>query len=457
MNKRSWGGGVVALVAAAGMVVTALSATAETGTTPAPGNTCANPLLASAISGWGILRGTSQQRVALPAGDHPAAGHAYQLEARAGNQWNGNLSFYLPQQRVVPGEKWEFAVDQRIDTFGADPGGRARMEVDWYAADGAYLGQHAGTWLPLTAGSPADWARIATTATAPSNAARANVLTDLELGSGSRVLWAGTACDYRKDPGSSTPTPPTPTPPGDQTSAAVKLNWGTPHGSSDEFNYVGVPDPAKWSLPSGSDNQGNKPGCWNGHNGNGWRCEANSRADGNVLVMTGEANGETGWLRSKHSADYGRWEVRSRSRNVGTSGGLYHVLHLLWPSSERWPEDGEYDWLEYTNPDANCAEAWLHYPHVAGISTQQEHAEKCPVDMKQWHNFAFEWTPQHVKGFIDGVPWFTYANGANSQRRNMQDMQPFGRYTMQLDNFTGDGGLRPAVFEMDSYRYYPLR
>src|SRR5690606_22671505 len=49
----------------------------------------------------------------------------------------------------------------------------------------------------------------------------------------------------------------------DGVQAAVVHNWGPPLAQwSDEFQYDGVPDPAKWSLP-GED--------WEGHGGNGRR------------------------------------------------------------------------------------------------------------------------------------------------------------------------------------------
>jgi beta-glucanase (GH16 family) len=236
--------------------------------------------------------------------------------------------------------------------------------------------------------------------------------------------------------------------PADEGSAAENFEWGSPLvNASDEFNYEGSPDPLKWRLPPA--------GCWEGHAGNGRRCAENTTVNGTVAVMVRESNGDTGWMRSNHHTRYGRWEVRSRSKNNGGSGGLYHVLHLIWPTGERWPDEGEYDWVEYVDPDAQCLEAFIHYPHP-NLPVQQEHAEICPVDMNDWNNFAFEWTPDHVKGFVNGVEWFHFADGGGPNgRSDIQDM-PSGAYTMQLDNFTGDGGLRPAVYEMDWYRFYPL-
>jgi hypothetical protein len=239
--------------------------------------------------------------------------------------------------------------------------------------------------------------------------------------------------------------------PGDQSQAAVRYGWGAPLPISDEFDHAGPVDPVKWAVPSG--NEGGTPGCWPGHAGNGRRCAKNSTVADGIMTMRGEANGDTGWLRQKLDRQYGRWEIRSRSRNIGTSGGLYHVLHLIWPTSGMRLVDGEYDWVEYSNPDAQCLQAFLHYPKSP--TDKKERRERCPVDMTQWHNFAFEWTSAGLVGYVDGVEWFRLSGGANADRGDIQAM-PSGHLNIQLDNFTGESGLRPAVFEVDWVRFYDV-
>jgi hypothetical protein len=106
-------------------------------------------------------------------------------------------------------------------------------------------------------------------------------------------------------------------------------------------------------------------------------------------------------------------------------------------------------------PGAQCAEAFIHYPHPPTVPVQQEFAQQCPLDLTEWHNFAIEWTPDHIKGFIDGDEWFHFENGGNQDRSNIQDA-PFPMHqTIQLDNFFGDD-LQEAVFEVDWIRIYEL-
>ncbi|MEJ2857572.1 MULTISPECIES: polysaccharide lyase family 7 protein [unclassified Saccharothrix] len=235
----------------------------------------------------------------------------------------------------------------------------------------------------------------------------------------------------------------------DQTQAAVRHGWGTPQPISDEFDYTGPVDPAKWAVPSGD--VGGTAGCWAGHANNGRRCAKNSTVANGIMTMLGEANGDTGWLRQKLDIQYGRWEIRSRSRNTGATGGLYHPLHLIWPTAGNRLENGEYDWVEYSDPDAQCLTAFLHYPKSP--TDKKERRDLCPVDMTQWHNFAFEWTAQGLVGYVDGVEWFRLSGGANADRGDIQAM-PSGHLNIQLDNFTGSSGLRPAVFEVDWVRFY---
>ncbi|WP_255955945.1 polysaccharide lyase family 7 protein [Streptomyces odontomachi] len=237
----------------------------------------------------------------------------------------------------------------------------------------------------------------------------------------------------------------------DGTQAAVEYGWGDPLPISDEFDYSGPVDPDKWSTPSGD--EGGTEGCWPGHNDNGRRCAKNSVVGDGILTMTGDENGDTGWLSQKLDAHYGRWEIRSRSYNTGDDGETYHPLHLIWPTSDDRHEDGEYDWVEYTDPDAQCLGAWLHYPD--NPSDEKEHFEDCSVDMTQWHNFAFEWTPDGLTGYVDGKQYFHMADGADDEHGDIQDM-PEGNLDIQLDNFTGTDGIRPAAFEVDWVRTYAV-
>lgn len=238
--------------------------------------------------------------------------------------------------------------------------------------------------------------------------------------------------------------------------AAERHEWGDPiPEASDEFEYgseadPAVPDEDKWELAGGGVGE-----CMPGHDDNGLRCEENSRVVGGMLRQTGEANGDTGWVASKFGQQYGRWEARVRSEPTSDDNGRqYHPLLILWPDSNEWPEDGEYDYLENMAPGEECAEAYIHYPHDPDVPVQQEFAQQCGVDLTQWHAFAVEWTPDHVKGFIDGEEWFSFSDGENDIRDCIQ-CAPSMHQTIQLDNFFGDD-LQTAIYEVDWVRTYSI-
>ena len=229
--------------------------------------------------------------------------------------------------------------------------------------------------------------------------------------------------------------------------AAERFGWGNKIATaSDEFNYTGAPNSAVWHQAGQ---------CWPGHAGNGGRCASNSKVDGSKLIQTGEANGDSGWLAARQGQKYGRWEARVRTEALAANNGRqYHPLLIVWPDSDRWPNDGEYDFFENTAPEQKHVGAFIHYPHP-NMPVQQEYAQKNGVDTSEWHNIAFEWTPDHVKGFIDGQEWFSYSGGANGSRSNIQDM-PSGHLTIQLDNFYGSN-MQAAKYEVDWVRTYALR
>lgn len=424
---------------------------------------------------WGVLRGAEPER-----------GDDWYRQADNGVTDPG---FWMPQQVVVAGQAWWFSLATEVD---ADEGAaRVRVGVDWYSTPGGdnsgYLGQDTGPWVdvPVGAGSPT---RVGHTFTVPHDAVRANVIADLEADS-PHTTWTGRDCDYRlggeppdtptttsstvaptttgpattttptTTPATTPPTtaPPTttPPPPGGGDTAAGRHGWGAPLPQwSDEFDYgsaaaPAVPDQAKWTLAGGG-----VGACWPGHASNGRRCDANTRVVGGLLRMVGEADGDSGWLASQFGQRYGRWEARVRSEATGPDNGRqYHPLLILWPDSNRWPEDGEYDYLENGEPGADCVEAFVHYPHAGSAPVQQEFAQRCGVDLTQWHNVAVEWTPDHVKGFVDGEEWFTFSGGANDVRQCIQ-CAPAMHQTIQLDNFFG-GDMQPAVYEIDWLRTYP--
>lgn len=143
-------------------------------------------------------------------------------------------------------------------------------------------------------------------------------------------------------------------------------------------------------------------------------------ADGMLTVLgRGLTSGGLAWEQGQQ---YGRWEVRARTeRAVG-----YGDVLILWPDAEDFPVGGEVDFMEIPKPERNDYNFNLHFGagndqngiHVAG-------------DFTQWHNYAGEWTADHVAGFVDGQEVFRSTTKEQIPPRPMhlamqQDIGPYG-------------------------------
>ncbi|MHA7285246.1 glycoside hydrolase family 16 protein [Arthrobacter sp. MDT3-44] len=137
-----------------------------------------------------------------------------------------------------------------------------------------------------------------------------------------------------------------------------------------------------------------------------------------------------GWHDRRHGAKfarqkYGRWEVRA----AGSGDDEYHLVSILWPDSENWPCDGEVDYAETTG-DWNVIKFFHHH----GCSNAQTSAFKA-LDVTTFHNYAVDWSPRGIVGYIDGVKWFEDNDPAHQPPGPMHQ-------TLQLDWFpdgTADG------------------
>lgn len=232
----------------------------------------------------------------------------------------------------------------------------------------------------------------------------------------------------------------------DGTETAKLLGWGSPLSSSDEFGYTGAPDSTKWSVYDSA-----------GHAGNGVRSPSRVTVSGGKMVLTGLAgSANTAGMAHKLTRTYGRYEIRCRSfytsspTSTGLAGG-YHPVLIIWPADDVWPGNGEYDLLENGEPGEQAAGAFLHYPSLDGDDHQIE-VSPHSVDLRQYHNFAFEWSASGLKGWVDGNLWFSYSGGAASDRKNIQDMVG-GQLTVQLDAFQSTG-LVASTFELEWVRIY---
>ncbi|MFF2031341.1 glycoside hydrolase family 16 protein [Arthrobacter sp. NPDC058192] len=216
---------------------------------------------------------------------------------------------------------------------------------------------------------------------------------------------------------------------GNGSQAATARGWGAVV-AGDEFSKTGAPDSTKWSVFKGT-----------GHAGKGARSpQAWSVANG-VATVSGNSAGSTGGMSAKFAQQkYGKWETRMRTN---ARDPKYHPVLILWPNNNTSPNCAEIDYAEGSTNTAQV-KFFLHY--ACGGSSFQTTAAKA-IDTTQWHNYAVEWTPAGVTGYIDGVKTFSDTNPAHLPTVGMHQ-------TLQLDWFPDGSATKPSQMQVDWVRVY---
>lgn len=213
----------------------------------------------------------------------------------------------------------------------------------------------------------------------------------------------------------------------DRSQAAVRYGWG-PVIAGDEFDYVGAPSSSKWRLYDSV-----------GHAGQGRRAPSAWVVDGSVATVSGTSSGTTGGMSALFGSRlYGRWETRMRTT---VRDPQYHPVLLLWPDELASAPCREIDYSEGTE-SLGYVKFFLHY----GCGSRQTRAQR-RIDGTRWHNYAVQWTPRSVSGFIDGVRFFRDATPAHIPRTPMHQ-------TVQLDWFPDGTATKPSAMMVDWVRVY---
>lgn len=210
--------------------------------------------------------------------------------------------------------------------------------------------------------------------------------------------------------------------------AAVLHGWGRVV-AGDEFSYTGRPRSSKWGVYDTA-----------GQGGKGLRRPSAWHVNGSVATVTGNSSGTTGGMAAKFGhRTYGRWEVRMRTNARDSE---YHPVAILWPDSGSGG-CSVIDYVEATS-DTSLVKFFLHY----GCSSQTRAIRR--VDMTKWHNFAVEWTPTHVTGYLDGRVWFRDTNRSHVPTRSLHQ-------TLQLDWFPDGSATKLSTMSVDWVRVYDVR
>lgn len=238
----------------------------------------------------------------------------------------------------------------------------------------------------------------------------------LALGAAALVVLAGCAGGPEPDPAApespdlfqALPTPTTVAPtPAPTTTAAPPTTTKKPPTTSKKPKKTDGPSRVAASAPTGPwkqiaadefDGGSLDKGTWKPYSskgafGTGYRKpEAITQSDGTLKIT---ARGDvSGGMAHTVGQLYGRWEFRART----SPGRGFGSVILLWPDSEKWPDDGEINIMEVPGENRDLAHFVLHMgPENRLLGTNMG------GDFTKWHTFAVEWLPDRITWFVDGV------------------------------------------------------
>lgn len=248
-----------------------------------------------------------------------------------------------------------------------------------------------------------------------------------------------------------------------QPSAAREWRFETTPAWQDEFDGDGRPDPARWSYDLGGDGWGNNElQFYTDSVDNAYQRDGVLHIVAKKQAREGRAY-TSARLVSKHKGDvlYGRIEARAK---LPSGRGTWPAIWMLptdWAYGD-WPRSGEIDIMEHVGFDPERVHISVHtqaYNHAIG--TQKTETRVIDGAISGFHRYRVDWTPDAIRGYIDDMPMFAFANEGKGP-----DTWPFDRrFHLLLNLAVGgnwggkegvDDSVFPAMMQVDYVRVYKL-
>lgn len=199
---------------------------------------------------------------------------------------------------------------------------------------------------------------------------------------------------------------------------------------NDEFDYEGAPDPDRWSYDRWKPRRVNEED------------QAYTDRSKNVRVSDGrlvieahredydEARYTSGRIHSRGKGDwlYGRVDLRAR---LPGGQGTWPAMWMLptdafryastcsfdpeeWQGQDgcdAWPNSGEIDIMEHVGYDMHRLHGTVHNKAYYWKNGQQRKGSVEVRSLEQnFHVYSLEWSPEIIRIYYDGVPYFAYLN-----------------------------------------------
>lgn len=194
--------------------------------------------------------------------------------------------------------------------------------------------------------------------------------------------------------------------------AGWKLVW------SDEFDYAGLPDPAKWTYEVGFVRNQEKQYYTRAR-------KENARVENGVLVLEGrkehyvppaaDAKGKAPaaeytaaslTTQGKASWTYGRIEMRAK---LPRGKGVWPAFWTLGTNIPKigWPRCGEIDVMEFVGHTPDKVHATVHYAQ-GGKHASQGGKLTVARPWEGFHVYVVEWQADRMDFFFDETKYFTF-------------------------------------------------
>jgi len=237
---------------------------------------------------------------------------------------------------------------------------------------------------------------------------------------------------------------------------------------SDEFDYEGPPDPAKWTHETGTGVNGwgnNELQYYTDATENSWVCNGSLRIRAKRCDFGGKEF-TSARLLTKNKADwlYGRMEVRLK---LPTGRGSWAAAWMLPTEAKfgEWPKSGEIDIMEHVGYDVGNVHGTVHTEKFNHMKNTQV-GRVLPVTANDWHIYAVEWSPEQIRFFCDDQQYHVFKKQSSEGWEAWPFDQRFhvilnvavggnwgGQKGIDRDAFANDG----QVMEVSWVRMYRLR
>ncbi len=229
---------------------------------------------------------------------------------------------------------------------------------------------------------------------------------------------------------------------------------------SDEFDYTGLPDPAKWGYEVGYIRNGELQYYTD------QRLENARVENGNLIIETRRDyfNGHEYTSASLHTLNtatwtYGRIEVRAI---LPTGRGMWPAIWTLGVNLNQvgWPACGEIDIMENVGFDPDRVHGNIHtqaYNHAIGTNKGASILVNEPYNI--YHIYRVDWYEDRIEFYVDDNNYFTF----NNEYTGWEAWPYFEPQYLLLNAAFGgswggmqgvDPGILPQQFHIDYVRVY---